>query len=115
MFENYFGHFSTLNESVFSLLILDLVFVGYDAPVILSQGRKLPNCLQVRLVKARKHKVAVVCLKLRIQVLLLVALVDERVQANTIVAVLIKNVQRDVICAEFQVALRQVDMLIVEL
>ena len=51
------------------LVFCNFVLIGDNAPVVLSDSTELPDCLQIWLVKAWEHIVAVVDLKLSVQVL----------------------------------------------
>jgi hypothetical protein len=45
-------------------VLCDLVLIGDDAPVVFGDRAKVPERLEVRLVEAREHIVAVVDLEL---------------------------------------------------
>jgi len=57
-------------------VLCDLVLIGDDAPVVFGDRAKVPERLEVRLVEAREHIVAVVDLELGVQVLQTVHRVD---------------------------------------
>jgi len=67
------------------------MLVTDDSPVLVGGGTELPGCLNVRLVEARENEVGIVGFELGVQILQTICLVNERVKADAILAVLVAN------------------------
>lgn len=73
------------------------VLVRDDGPVVWSQGRQGPFGLDVRLIEAWEDVVAVVGLELSVQILLHVDLVGEGVDAVAIIAIVVDELDGDLV------------------
>jgi len=94
---------------------INLRLVRHDSPVGRSRTLETPCGLQVGLVEAGEDIVTEVGLKLSVEVLAAIDLVDKRVQADTILPVFVKEEDASrVSLSDSQMARRQIDVMIPE-
>jgi len=90
-------------------LVLVLVFIRNNGPLLWKDAFELPSRFDVRLVKAREHVSAAVNLKLGVEILELIHLVRERMEAFAVVPVLVVDLHRHNIVACIEVLWCQED------
>ena len=82
----------------FFLLLLNFSFICDDSPVAFCLALETPYRLKIRLIKAWEDIMAVISFKLGVDVLLLIHFVSERVQAHTILSILVQEEDLSFVC-----------------
>jgi hypothetical protein len=106
-----------LNDSLAlnsSILVADFLLIRYCDPVLRDSQAKSHLGLKVRLVEAGKHAEAVKSLKLSVEVLFPILLIDERVKTHPVVIVWGEVIEEDLVPAKLYLSWLQWDHVILE-
>jgi hypothetical protein len=93
----------TVEKFMFSLGVYSRIFIGDNNPISGINGSESPCSSNIWLIEHGHHKVTVVYLKLRIQVLLLISLINKAVKSLTVGSILVQNIHGYDILSSFQV------------
>jgi hypothetical protein len=73
------------------MLRRSISFVAYNVPILRVHRRKGPRCSQVRLIEDGHHVVAVIWLKMSVQILLTIGLVNKAMEAISVIPIAVQE------------------------
>lgn len=91
-----------------------LILVRYHSPVFWSKSRKRPLCSDIRLIETRENIVAIVWFELRIEILLRVYFIGERMKTIAIISIIVNQFNGHFIRTDLQQVAMKNDLAISE-